>query len=98
MCEIYPSDLLTGNEHLPGASTYIGTSMKAADWFGPDPWVGQIHGSLMKRGKAKKNTNAVRREGLGYYTVLPLWIDWGWKGGYPPLVLSIASVVGFCFI
>jgi hypothetical protein len=34
---------------------------------------------------------AVRREGAG----LPLWTDWGGKGGYHPLILSPASEVGF---
>jgi hypothetical protein len=49
----------------------------------------------MQAGQKKKN--AVRREGVGRFTGLPLWTEWGGKGGYVPLKsLSLASAVGFC--
>jgi len=40
--------------------------------------------------------DAVRREGVGRFTGLPLWRWWGRKKGYLPLILPLASEVGFC--
>jgi len=40
--------------------------------------------------------NAVRREGVGRFTSLPLWRGWGRKKGYLPLILHLAFEVGFC--
>jgi len=46
--------------------------------------------------RIKKKINAVRREGVGQFTGLPLWRAWSRKEGYLPLILSLASEVGFC--
>jgi hypothetical protein len=44
----------------------------------------------------KIRIKAVRREGVGRFIGLPLWTDWGGKGGCLPLILPLASAVGFC--
>jgi hypothetical protein len=46
--------------------------------------------------KKKTNKNAVRREWVGRLTGQLLWTGWGGKGGFLPLILPIASAVGFC--
>ena len=38
---------------------------------------------------------AVRREGVGRFTGLPLWRGWGGKKGYLPLILPLASELAF---
>jgi hypothetical protein len=41
---------------------------------------------------------ADEREGVCRYTGLPLWTNWGGKRGYLPLILPLASEVGFVFL
>ena len=43
-----------------------------------------------------RKVNAVRREGAGRETGLPLKRGWGGKKGYLPLIHPLASEVGFC--
>jgi len=40
--------------------------------------------------------NAVWREGVGRFNGLPLWRGWIRKKGYLPLILPLASEIGFC--
>jgi hypothetical protein len=45
--------------------------------------------------KKVMNINGVRREGVGRFTSLPLWTGSGGKEGCLPLILPLASAVGF---
>jgi len=43
----------------------------------------------------KIKMEVVRREGVGRFDGLPLWRGWGGKKGYLPLILPLASEVGW---